>query len=98
MRFRHAGVAASLAGETERWREVCFEHTQPRLLAHDVIARRRRHSLALGELDLEHHHVAFAERHLRGSEIKLPHPYETLVVEPHCLVAMGEKALAPGLG
>ena len=51
-----------------------FERAQARLLARDVVARDRHDALALGELDLEHHHVLVAERHLGGRQIELPHP------------------------
>ena len=96
-RFSAADTARLLAGKAQRRGLAGFERAQSRFLARDVIARRRHDALALGHLDLEHHHVALAERHLGGGQVELPHAHEALIVEPHDLVAMGEEALAPGL-
>ena len=73
--------------------------SMPRSLAsssRDVVARHRHHALALGELDLEIHHVLLAERHFRGRQIKFPHPRKALVIEPHRFFPPRHETLAPG--
>src|SRR3954451_25087208 len=61
------------AGETQRRTAAALDATQARFLAADVVARDRNHALALGQLQLEHHHVLLAESHFGRREIELPH-------------------------
>ena len=72
----------------------------PRSLAsssRDVVPRHRHDALALGELDLEIHHVLLAERHFRARQVKFPHPRKALVIEPHRLFPPRHEAFAPRL-
>src|SRR5215471_5716155 len=84
------------ACESQRRLMGCLDSTQPRLFPRNIIAGRGREALPLRHLDLEYDHLAQPKRHFRASQIELPHSHETLVVEAHNLVAMGQKAFAPG--
>src|SRR5580698_402306 len=94
--FRHDGRNRLFAGQPQRRSGAAFARAQPRFLARDIVARRRRDALVLGKLDLKYDHVALAERHLGAGEVELPHPHEALIVKPHHLVAVGKETFAPG--
>src|ERR1700722_17083484 len=96
-RISGAAMPALLAGESQRCGIAAFDGAQTRFFTRYVIACRRRDTFVLGYLDLEHDHVTFAKRHLRAGEVEFPHPHKVLIVEPHHLVAVGEKAFAPRL-
>ena len=59
----HPAVAATLfAGDLQPWPRVPLPPAQPCFLIADVVAGHRHDALALGELELEVHHVLIAER------------------------------------
>ena len=72
-----AGPSALFAGKL-----CAVERAESRGLTRDIVARRRHHALPPRELQLEHHHGLFAERHLRCCEIEFPHACEARIVEP----------------
>src|SRR5262249_33240400 len=78
----------SFARQPERHAVPALATAQTGLFAPDVISRHRHHTLALGELELEHHHVLLGEGHFGGGEIEFPHPHEALVVDALGLLAM----------
>src|SRR3974377_350075 len=86
---------AAWAGELRVGADL--ERAQAVLLARDVVAGHRCDALALGDLDLEVHHILLAERHFGGGEIELPHAHEAPVVNALYVLAVGEEALAPSL-
>src|ERR1700733_16249007 len=67
-----AGKTRLLAGESQRRGIASLKAAQSRLFTCDVIPRRRQEIFAFGHLDLEHDHVALAERHFRAGEIEFP--------------------------
>src|SRR4029450_6311853 len=85
------------AGETERRFALAFSCGEPALLARNIVPRDRHHALALGKLDLHHHHVLLAEGHFRSCEIELPHTHEMRLIDPFDVLAMSQKPLTPGL-
>src|SRR5215470_9815289 len=97
MWWRRGGDAQSFAGESQRRALPQLARTQPRALAHEVVARHRDHALPLGQLQLDHHHRLLAERHFGSREIELPHARETGIVETFDLLAMGQETRAPEL-
>src|SRR5262245_1711821 len=97
MWWASAKEAQSFAGESQRRALAVLARAQPCLVTRDVVARHRDYALALGELELAHHHSLLAERHFRGGEIELPHPYETGIVEALNFFAMSEETRAPVL-
>src|SRR5580698_7337750 len=60
-----------------------------------IVAGERQRIHAFGDLDLEHHLVLMAERHLGAGEIELPHPAEAFIIKRLDLAAVGLKPLLP---
>ena len=94
--LRNRQLTAYSPAICSRGRVAALDPAQFCFLARDIIARHRHHALALGELNLEVHHVLLAERHFRARQIKFPHPRKALVVELHRFLPPRHEAFAPG--
>src|SRR5215475_5559728 len=97
MWWRRSRGAQSFAGQSQRWALAKLARAQSRGFARDVVTRHRHHALALGELQLKHHHGLLAKCHFGGRQIEFPHTHETGIVEPLNLLAMSKETRAPML-
>src|SRR3979411_2956713 len=95
MWWRLPAGAQSLPGESQRRALAKLACAQPRGFAHDVVTRHWHHPLALGELQLDHHHGLLAKRHFGGRQIELPHADKTGIVDTLNLLAMSKETCAP---
>src|SRR5262245_26859110 len=71
--FNVRGGRGSLAGQPQRRAPPGFATAQALLGAQDIVAGDRHRALALGQLNLEHHHILASERRLGAGEIEFPH-------------------------
>src|SRR5215471_2114139 len=87
----------SFSGKTKRQTLPSVNGAQAGLLDRDVVPCDRNNALPFRQLDLEHHHILLAKRHLGGCEIEFPHAYEARVVKTLGFLAMRQKPFAPSL-